>query len=101
LIDIAQSLRVLLGRGTDNAEPKVEFTRLFPNADDVCHAFSSSDCATRYAEVASRKRLPNQRWFTPEEESEIIAKGLANHNRTAETAEERQARLKPLGYTGI
>ena len=48
MIDIAQSLRVLLGRGTDNAEPKVEFTRLFPNADDVCHAFSSSDCATRY-----------------------------------------------------
>jgi hypothetical protein len=55
----------------------------------------------RAAAVASRKRLPNQRWFTPEEESEIIAKGLANHNRTAETAEERQARLKPLGYTGI
>jgi hypothetical protein len=123
LIDIAQSLRVLLGRGTDNAEPKVEFTRLFPNADDVYTVPELEEVCTcagdglkpdgtpcvcaegqakkRAAEVASRKRLPNQRWFTPEEESEIIAKGLANHNRTAETAEERQARLKPLGYTGI
>ena len=89
LIDIAQCLRVLLGRGTDDAEPKVEFTRLFPNAYGSYTATTSLPVSEDQLCVCTGDGLK------PDGTPCVCAEGQARKRKAA--VKER----KPLEYTGI